>query len=184
MKKILLIFFGALGSLILVAAFYYGLLSPVNLSEKTTGGEILIYQERLGDYRDSGQTIEFVSQELKNNFNIDCTVSFGIYYDNPQEISPEKQRSDLGCILPESALGRLSEIESYPILKIKRNPVVKNIVGEFPYRNKISFTLGVLKMYPEFSKYLLEHNYQASPSMEQYDVQGHRIEYRMVLVEK
>ncbi len=121
---------------------------------------------------------------MKNNFGIECAVGFGIYYDNPQEVAVEKLRSEVGCILPESQLARVNEIQVSPTLKIKRNPVVKNIIGTFPYRNKISYVFGVMKVYPKISRYVKEHNYQPAPSMELYDQANGRIEYRMTVVEK
>ena len=184
MKKNLLIIFGTLFIIILAAAIYYGLFNSPKLVEKNVGGETFVYQERFGDYQQSGPAMDTVYQELKNNFGLECPIGFGIYYDNPQEVAKENLRSDVGCVLSNESLDRLSEIQTSSILKTKRIPVVKYITTEFPYRNKISFALGVLKIYPKFSKYLSEHNYQSAPSMELYDIKGHRIEYRMAVVEK
>lgn len=184
MKKNLLIIFGSLFIIILAAAIYYGLFNSAKLVEKNVGGETFVYQERTGDYQQSGPAMDAVSQELKNNFGVECINGFGIYYDNPQEVAKEKLRSEVGCVLPNEALSQLTEIQTSPTIKTKRIPVVKYITGEFPYRNKISYVLGVLKIYPKFSKYLAEHNYQSAPSMELYDLKGNRIEYRMAVVEK
>ncbi|MFZ4648098.1 MAG: hypothetical protein ACOYMB_00495 [Patescibacteria group bacterium] len=183
MKKIILIILGSFLLLVFAAAFYYGLFSSENIVEKSVGGETLIYQERIGDYNKSNLTMDVVSAELKNNFGIECSIGFGVYYDNPQQVTTEKLRSEVGCILPKEASERLDEIQASSVVKVRRNPVVKSVISEFPYRNKISYVLGVLKIYPLLTKYLKEHNYQPAPSMEIYDLNNHNIEYRMVVVE-
>ncbi|MCX6795389.1 MAG: hypothetical protein NT165_01490 [Candidatus Falkowbacteria bacterium] len=184
MKKAILIFFGVIFFLLLIGAFYYGLFFSIVISEKSVGGETLVYREKIGDYSQSEQTVDDVYSELKNNFGIECSIGFGVFYDNPQQVAKDKLRSDLGCILPESASNQVSELQDSPNLKMKRNPIVKSIIAEFPYRNKVSYMLGVLMVYPKLTDYLNQHNYQPAPSMEIYDHGGHRIEYRMAVVEK
>jgi hypothetical protein len=182
--KTFFIIFGTFIFLVLGTAFYYGMFNKVNFIEKSIGGEVLVYQEMIGDYKQSGSKIDIVSQELKNNFNLDCQIGFGVYFDQPGQVAKEKLRSEVGCLLSKESISRFDEISLSKDLKIRRNPVARNIIGEFPYRNQISYFLGPLKIYSALNKYLKIHNYQAAPSMELYDSQKDRIEYRMVVVEK
>ncbi len=184
MKKIILFILGGLVLLILLAAFYFSLFSSVNISEKNTGGEILVYQERVGSYQQSGPALAKIFSDLKNNFGINCQIGLGIFYDNPQRVAAEKLRSDLACVLPGGDAGKLEKLQSSPSFKVKRNPVIKNVVARFPYRNPLSYVLGVIKVYPKISNYLVKHNYQPAPAVEVYNPQGGYIEYRMAVVEK
>ncbi len=37
--------------------------------------------------------------DLKDNYSIETTKGFGLYYDNPQDVDKDKLRSIVGCIV-------------------------------------------------------------------------------------
>lgn len=178
-KGILLIIFILIVSGIMIF-WYYGFFQKVSFREVDAGGEKLVYQEILGDYKKSGVAIDQVYRSLKDDFGVECTLGFGIYYDNPQETPADKLRSDVGCVLPEEASFKIDQVANK--FKVKRQPVVKSIITEFPYRDHNSFLFGVLKVYPRLAAYQKDNGYGQAPVMEIYDLAGGKTIYRTAIV--
>jgi hypothetical protein len=113
--------------------------------------------------------------DLKDNYAIETTKGFGLYYDNPQEVSKDKLRSIVGCIIEGKAIEEIRQLTVK--YGLKEYPFSKSVVAEFPYKGKLSIILGVFKVYPKLSRFLKERKYTQTPIMEIYDQPNERIKY-------
>ncbi len=175
--QIIIIVVAILTAIIVGFAAYWGAFKSIQFSMVEQGGETLVYEEMTGDYRQSGEVMDQVYYSLLNDYKIETFKGFGIYYDNPQKVEASKLRSELGCILEESDIHRLSELEGN--FKIKTYPKGKYVVAEFPYKGKLSVIFGIMKVYPALNKYVKEKGYDEEGAiMEIYDTPGKKIVYR------
>jgi len=178
--QIIIIAVVAIVAIILGFAAYWGAFKSIQFSVAEQDGETLVYVEITGDYRQSGVVMDRVYYSLLNDYNIETFKGFGIYFDNPQKVETSKLRSELGCIIEESDIHRLKELEGK--FKIRTYPKGKYIVAEFPYKGKLSVMLGIMKVYPALNKFIKENGYNEEGAiMEIYDTPGKKIFYRKVL---
>jgi len=175
--KILLIVLGLFIAIVVIAYAFIGGFAKIDIQEKQTGGEVLVYQEMTGDYSKSALVMDQVYNTLLNDFKIETTKGFGEYYDNPAVVEKEKLRSDIGCILEPKDTGRVAKLEGK--FKIKSCPEGNYIVTEFPFKSKLSVFVGIMRVYPAINKYIKEKGYSEEGSiMEIYDVPKKKIIYR------
>ena len=160
---------------LLIVLSRYGLFASVKIAEKNVGPYLLVYKKYIGDYKNVGQVMDKLYYDLKDNYGIDTTKGFGLYYDNPQEVDKEKLRSIVGCIVEDKSVNDLNSISSK--YGVKEYPSSKSVVAEFPYKGKMSIILGIFKVYPKLSTYIEEHKYAQMPIMELYDQPNEKIEY-------
>lgn len=161
---------------VLIGVFsYYGLFTSVDVKERDAGPYLLVYTKHIGDYNKVAPAMDNVYYDLKDNFHIDTTKGFGLYYDTPQEVSKEKLRSIVGCIVEGKSITDLNEVSKK--YGVKEYPLSKSLVAEFPHKGYISIMLGIFKVYPKLNKYLQEHKYVEAPILELYDMLNKRIEY-------
>jgi len=178
--QIIIIVVAAIVAIVLGFAAYWGAFKNIQFRVVEQGGETLVYEEMTGDYRQSGEVMDRVYYSLLNDYNIETFKGFGIYYDNPQKVETSKLRSELGCIVEESDIHRLKELEGN--FKIKTYPKGKYIVAEFPYKGKLSVIFGIMKVYPALNKYVKEKGYDEEGAiMEIYDTPGKKIIYRKAI---
>ncbi len=178
--QIIIIVVAVLISIIVGFAAYWGAFKSIQFNVVEQGGETLVYEEMTGDYRQSGVVMDKVYYSLLNDYKIETFKGFGIYFDNPQKVEASKLRSELGCIVEESDIHRLSELEGN--FKIKTYPKDKYIVAEFPYKGKLSVMFGIMKVYPAMNKYVKENGFDEEGAiMEIYDTPGKKIVYRRLL---
>ncbi len=178
--QIIIIVVALLIAIIIGFAAYWGAFKSIRFSVVEQGGETLVYEEMKGDYRQSGVVMDRVYYSLLNDYKIETFKGFGIYFDNPQKVETSKLRSELGCILEESDINRVSELEGN--FKIKTFSKGKCIVAEFPYKGKLSVMFGIMKVYPALNKFVKNNGYnQEGAIMEIYDTPGKKIIYRKIL---
>lgn len=179
--QIIIIVVVAIVVFILGFAAYWGVFRSIQFSVVEQGGETLVYEEMTGDYRQSGVVMDRVYYSLLNDYKIETFKGFGIYYDNPQKVETSKLRSELGCILEESDIHRVRELEGN--FKIKTCPKGKYIVAEFPYKGKLSVMFGIMKVYPAMNKYVKENGFDEEGAiMEIYNIPKKKIEYRKAIL--
>lgn len=153
----------------------YGLFASTTISEKNTGPLLIVYQKHIGEYKNVGPVMDALYYDLKDNYSIDTTKGFGLYYDNPQEVDKDKLRSIVGCIVEGKSKKELEHIsEKYGV---QEYPDSYSVVAEFPYKGKPSIILGVFKVYPKLFAYINSENHPSNPIMEVYDLPNGRIEY-------
>jgi len=159
----------------LIVLARYGLFYSVSISEKNVGPYLLVYKTHIGDYNGVAPIIGEVYNDLKNNYSIEATKGFGIYYDNPREVDKAKLRSIVGCIVEGKSVEDLKKASSK--YGVKEYPSSKSVVAEFPYKGKMSIIIGIFKVYPKLASYIKERKYPQTPIMELYDRPKERIEY-------
>ncbi len=160
---------------LLAALSYYGMFAPVVISEEKRGPYLLVYQKHVGDYRSVGPVMDALYYDLRDNYAIDSSKGFGLYYDNPNEVAAEQLRSIVGCIVegvtPE-VQSRLSEH-----YRVETFPEAMGVTARFPYKGMPSIVLGVFKVYPQLTAYIAEKGHRKTPLMEIYDQPNARIDY-------
>ncbi|MEI8273291.1 MAG: GyrI-like domain-containing protein [Paludibacter sp.] len=168
--------------ILLLAIANYGGFTNVNVVQKEEGGEKLVYEKFLGSYDKTGSVAQKIQYQLEKE-NVVTFKSFGIYYDNPRFVKKDSLHSDVGCILENADTSKTFWLKGK--FNIKTCPVKKYISAEFPFKDKMSIMLGVLKVYPALMKFVKDNNFdEKGPIMEIYDMPNHKILYRKEAVKK
>jgi preprotein translocase subunit SecF len=181
MKIVLLVIIALIITIIAVYA-YYGGFKKINFSVEKQGGEILVYENMIGDYKQTPAVSDKVYYSLLNDYGIVTTKGFGIYYDNPKEVEKSKLRSEIGCIVENLDSVTIDKLSGK--FQIKTQPYKNYITTKFPFKGKLSIMFGIMKVYPALEKYLKEQKYPDSPVMEIYDIPNKKIIYRKEIIEK
>ena len=177
-KMTIIIILVVLGSLTIVFGFFGGF-SKINLQNINAGGEFLVYENVTGAYNQASKISNKIYYDLLNNYNIETTKGFGIYYDNPRNVEQSKLRSEVGCIIENIDNNIIEKIkEKY---QAKTLPNDNYLATEFPFKGFFSIMIGMIKVYPVIEKYIKENNYKDGPIMEIYDVPNKKIIYRIFL---
>lgn len=161
----------------LLFGWYIGFFNKVNTNEMIEGGYKVVGIEVTGPYSKVGKSLMSVNKKL-NDMGIVSTKGFGIYYDDPKTVPPEKCRSFVGNILEEKDLNKISELKSAGF-RIDSIPKTTTVVAEFPLKNSISYMVGAMKVYPVLSKYIEEKGYKATMTVEIYDPVNKKIIFMM-----
>lgn len=160
---------------------YYGGFKKVEFEITQSGGEILVYKSVTGDYSQTGKVSDEIYYQLIDDYKIETTKGFGIYYDNPREVAKEELRSDVGVILPEQHSDKKEMLESE--FKVEIFPAGDFVVTEFPYKGQLSVMIGVIRVYPALERFVKDNNLNpATPVMEIYDIPNKKITYRKEVV--
>ncbi len=134
-------------ALLLVYAWYLGVFATITITEGTVG-PYKLYQALKAD-------------------GIETTLGFGIFYDEPGTKAESELHSIVGCILNEKDTARIAWMIAKGY-RVEPMGVTKSAITEFPKKNKLSFLVGVMKVYPKFTEYWNEKGYQNVPAMEIY----------------
>lgn len=147
---------------------YSGLLSSVTVSTSDTkyGPMTFAYKTHKGPYKNVGEI-------FTESF---CLVpdreQLGIYYDDPEGVSPDQLRAAVGPIL---ALGdekadpaEMEKVikEGFKIVHLPKPSFV--VTASFPFRSTLSIFIAIYKVYPKLRDYISERNLCAYPAMEVY----------------
>jgi len=184
MKTLKVIFSVIIAFIFLIIIYaYYGGFKKVNFQPAIQGGEILVYEEVLGDYAQSGAVMDRVYNSLLKREKIETFKGFGIYYDNPKEVEKSKLRSMVGCILEKNDSAKLNGLKkNYKIKSCRKGTY---ITAEFPFKGKMSVMIGILKVYPAMNKYIKVNRLSEKGAvMEIYDMPNKKILYRKEIAEK
>lgn len=168
-------------TLVIFVFAYYGGLKKIQFQIIEQGGELLVYQNIIGDYRQSAAVMDTIYNSLLNDYKIKTYKGFGIYYDNPQKVPKNELRSEAGCVLENQDSAKISTVQNE--FKTKKYPYGKYIVTEFPFKGKLSVIISLMKVYPELNKYIKEKGYSEQGAvMEIYDIPNKKIVYRKEIV--
>ncbi len=175
--KIALIIIVVIAAILLAIYAWLGGLKKIHFSVQEAGGEVLVYESHIGDYKNVGKVIDKMYYTLLNEEKVECFRGFGIYYDNPQKVEKEKLRADVGNILENPTPEILDQLApSYNIRTLEKQ---QYLVAEFPYKNQLSIIMGIMKVYPALNRYIKVNNLSEEGFvMEIYDVPGKKIIYR------
>ncbi|MFN2396254.1 MAG: GyrI-like domain-containing protein [Bacteroidales bacterium] len=176
MKTLIIIIILIVAGLLAVYSWLGGF-KKVQFSIQEAGGEVLVYESHIGEYKNVGKVIDKMYYSLLNEEKVECFRGFGIYYDNPQKVEKEKLRSDVGNILENPTPEVLAQLSpNYNIRTLKKQ---QYLVAEFPYRNQMSIIIGIMRVYPALNRCIRENNFSEEGFvMEIYDVPGKKIIYR------
>lgn len=179
MKLFIIILALILGLIGLLYAWLGGF-QKIRFSVQEAGGETLIYETHIGDYKNVGKVIDHMYYALLNEEKVECFRGFGIYYDNPQKVEKSKLRSEVGNILENPTPALLEQLDGkFTIKTLERQ---QYLVAEFPYKNQLSIFMGIMRVYPAMNRYISKHHLNEDGFvMEIYDVPGKKIIYRKQL---
>lgn len=163
--------------LIALAAAYLALMgafNPIKVEEKVMGPMVVVYTDYKGDYSKVGPVMEKFSDELIDKYKINPAKGIGIYLDNPKQVKSENLRSKLGFILDASDSQKIAAIKKeYKVMTLKK---ANYATAQFPFKNKLSIIIGVIKVYPQLQRYMQAKNYKMTPALEVYEM-GKTITY-------
>lgn len=170
---VLVIFGGAL----IIYLNYLGLFSKVSVSERQIDSFLMVYQKHIGEYKEVGAIMDKMYYDLKDNYKIETTKGFGVYYDNPQKVAKEKCRSISGCVLEYKDAARVEELKKkYMVIEY---PKSNSVVAEFPFKSKMSIIVGIMKVYPKLMVYIEKKEHKLVPFLELYDMSAKKTVYAM-----
>lgn len=171
----LLIFFVVFGTYV-----YYGGLARIHMKVEDLGGEMIVYKEVMGEYKQTKAITDEVYYYLLNELKIEAYKGIGIFYDDPKVVAKEQLRSEIGCIIEVKDIECLNE--SRCTYAIKTLPVQPAIVTEIPFKGVISIFIGFLRVYPAIRKYIDKHNLANGGCLiEIYNIPKQKTIYRKIL---
>jgi len=161
---------------IIICAYlaYMGYFTKIIISEKEMGPYTLAFVKYVGPYSKTGKVFDQLYNSLKND-GINSTTSIGIYYDNPKYVKQDSLRTDCGIIINETSM-KNNNISKYDIKTINR---ALCMVADFPIKDKMSYMIGAMKVYPYLEKYTFKHNIKPKLVYEIYDMPAKKIYYVM-----
>ena len=153
---------------VLVYLLYSGLLFSVEVSTSETlyGPLTFAYKTHIGAYKNVGEIFTESFCLLPDREQL------GIYYDDPQGVSPDLLRAAVGPILakgkekPDPAEMEKMTKEGFKIAHLPKPSFV--VTSTFPFRTTLSIFLAIFKVYPKLRDYIAERNLCAYPAMEIY----------------
>lgn len=146
------IFFGVISVIIIIfawASINMGVFKPVHIKETKYPEMFLVYKEHVGPYHKILPTLESVEKWAVEN-KLDCSKSFGQYFDNPDVKEHARLKSHVGCWLPSK-----TELPLPEGFHSKTIPSQEYVVGEFLG----SPAIGPFKVYGEAKEYFVAHKW-------------------------
>ena len=143
MKKALMLF-GILVIATLAVIAYAGFFRTVKIEEGVSAKYTLVLMKAKGDYSQAGVVLDEVHKYLKG-IGVEPELGVGIYLDDPRAVKKEDLRWVGGCVLPDSARGKISIIrKKYMVKEFKP---VRSAMTTFPFKNRLNMIAGILKVY-------------------------------------
>ncbi|MGJ4746203.1 GyrI-like domain-containing protein [Leptospira sp. SA-E8] len=165
------VFLGVILALIVsgIGYFYYlGAFDTIQVKEETLGPFYVLSHDRVGNYRNVGETFEAIQKEFPEK-GIKNYKLFGIYKDNPNTVPEEKLRCEVGALFSEP----IADIPTGLSLPLKYRTIEKKkyLTVDFPLKSFISIFLGIFKVYPVLFEACKQRgcDLEHKPSMEIYE---------------
>jgi hypothetical protein len=153
---------------------YYGAFAPVVVSQQHVGPLWLVCEKHVGSYAQVKGPMERMQARLMQR-GVSTTSGFGLYFDNPQEVSKEHLRSLVGCIVESEELGLIDSLRrDFTVLQY---PGARSLQVSFPFKGGISVFVGMLRVYPILTNYIKNNGLSIVPMLEIYDVPHQEIRY-------
>ena len=166
---------------ILISIFYVvwgsGILHKIELKTVVFPETRVAYVTYIGDYSNAYKESPKIEKIIKEKFNFDLSKQpcFGLYYDDPRMVPPEKRRAVVGKFLPDS----FKETEAPDGIIFGSIPrVEKSIQVIYPMKSILGLFVGMYRVYPAFRKYINDNNLnsQQLPAMlEVYGYEGSNV---------
>lgn len=118
---VLFVALGLLGVILFYVIWNVGMLKPVVIEEVSSPQGVAIFRKYTGPYHEVRHIFENIESELEKQ-NLNCDTSFGRYYDDPDQVEPDRLRADIGCVLPQAPAQPIAglETENWPGYKSLR----------------------------------------------------------------
>ena len=170
MKKNMLLIAFVLVIAVIVFIWYMGVFQSIVIEERDRVPYILVYQEMTGN--DMKQVGEITTKLDK------LLTEHGITHRKPLDVFFPDNKAEIGFAVENSSSNQLRALGEQT--KIREIPVQHYMVSHFPWRIKMSFIVGYLKVDPALKKYRSEHNYK---TVEAYALNsGNTIDYMQPII--
>lgn len=178
--KTALVILGCIVAVLVLIFAYYGGFKRIVVQTAVQGGEFMVYDTIVGDYRQSGTVMDQLHYALLNDHKVETFKGYGQYFDNPKTTEKSKLRSEAGCVIEAKDLDKVRDLDQF---KSKYLPERNAMIAEFPYKGKLSVLFSILKVYPALNKYAKRNGLNdAGPVNEIYDMPSNRIYYRQEIL--
>lgn len=176
MKKFLVIII----ILVIIALWwrwYLGWFTTLQVEEREMWPYTMVYVEHVGDYKKVGPIMDQIYQTL-TKADINQQAGIGVYYDNPATTPVDQLKSEVGSIINPEDMGKIADL--WVEYKTKTIEKANKVVVSFPYKNKLSYMIGPMKVYPVLEKYIAEKGYVTwNAAIELYDVANKMIYFML-----
>lgn len=180
--KTALVIFGCIVAVLVLIYAYYGGFKRIVVQTAVQGGEFVVYDTIVGDYRQSGMVMDQIYYALLNDHKVETFKGYGQYFDNPKTTEKSILRSEAGCIIEAKDVDKVRDLDQF---KSKYLPERNAMIAEFPYKGKLSVLFSIMKVYPALNKYAKSKGFNdAGPVIEIYDIPKKKIFYRQALVKE
>ena len=164
--------FLVMGMMLVLTVFLYlvssGLFSSVTVSTCDTkyGPITFAYKTHTGPYKNVGDIF------TESYIVAPDREQLGIYYDDPEGVSPDQLRAAVGPILavgqqkPDPAEMEKVIKEGFKIAHLPKPSFV--VSASFPFRSTMSIFIAIYRVYPRLRDYISERNLCAYPALEVY----------------
>lgn len=148
--------------IVAAGAWYMGAFDTYEVDNRTMGPYNFVYQEYVGPYAQSGAVFTEVHDNLLAD-GIGTSVALGMYYDNPDMVSTDELRSELGSVIDEVQATMLPDTYQMKVIDAREYAVVR-----FPYKNMLSYMIGPMITYSILDDYFGEAGITADHTVELY----------------
>jgi len=167
-------------AMILFLLIFLGVLSVIRIVQHVQQPVTLIYEKRFGSYKNVRTASARIHSQIQI-LGISNAVEFGLFFDNRRTHNSDEKRFVAGCLVPSEYTNQLSKVSN--LFRIGFIPAITNFGTDFPYKNDLSFAVGVLKVYPALHAFIKNKYIQTLAVMEQYDIKSGIIQYRAIPLE-
>lgn len=146
LRQFLLAAILAIVTLVVWLSYYLGAFKSVDITDGARPAMKMIYKDHTGSYHKIVSVIQEVETWAKSQ-NIDCTVSFGEYIDDPNLVEEIRLRSRGGCIVKDFPTSLPPEYKTQEVPE--RYYVIAVFSG--------SPGIGPIKVYPKAEAFMKNH---------------------------
>jgi len=135
----------------------------------------IVYSDYIWDYKNVWPVMDGIYSILKKA-GIQQIAWIWIYHDNPEKVPVDQLRSQIGSVIDAEDISKIADLWlSYQTQIVAKS---QNLVVSFPYKNKISYMIWAMKVYPFLNSYISSKWYTIEdPMIEIYDTTNKTIYY-------
>jgi len=146
---------GGVSAVTLSYFYYLGAFNRITFRRNVNVGPyLLIYRNHIGPFSTLGAVAEQIREIVEQQLKIPYESGFGMYFDNPREVSQYRLRSYIGQVIDSKYYNDESfkqKVESVG-LKLLYIPQTVAMITTFPFRSTVSYAVGAKKVYAAASK--------------------------------
>jgi DNA gyrase inhibitor GyrI len=152
---------------------YMGYFAKVEVKEQMLGQLTFVYVPHIGSYATVGADMMNVSARLKSEFGIDSSKGMAIYYNDPSKVKEADLKSDVGCLLEGKDAAKADTVMTR--MRVKILYAKRYSTSSFPIKNKMSYMMAAMKLYPALMEHMTANGYKMTPAIEIYDMAAKEI---------